>query len=160
MGFWKAFVDGVMGVPDPVEPASPPPVPVVVNDNLLEEVMGWVRSGSRVDPETHTAMRLAAEDAALMAEAFTGQNGRKRLMIFARMSVLRPPSDVMLPAEIQASYAALRQGQDSMFAALVHYLDVHSANLKANHDRANQSDPADERFTGTDFDPAGSIAVR
>lgn len=156
MGIWKAFVDGVLGV---TPPPSPEPTPVKVNNTLLDEAMDWVRSGSRVDPNTQIAMQLAADDARLLAEAFTGEAGRKRLMIFARMTVLRPATDVMLPADMQVAYAATRQGQDSIFAALVHYLDVHSANLRKEDDRRTDHS-ADERFTDHPFDPAGNIAVR
>lgn len=161
MGLWMDFVNRVFGVQKAEPPPAPSPAipPVVVNSSLLDEAMDWVRSGSRIDPQALQAMTLMSEDARLLASVFEGEEGRMRLMIFARMTVLRPAIDLSLPAETQLLYAAQRQGQDSIFAALVHYLDIHKASLKkASHDRYDR--PHDDRFTDADpYDPSGTVAV-
>lgn len=144
--------------------------------DLLDEVCAWVRGGSYVSDEARLTDAVMAEDARLLAEAFTGEAGRRRLMVFARMSVLRPPVDHTLPPGTREAYAQLRQGQDSIFAGLVRYLDLHADHQRSQTDeRSIATEPrpdfgwsaaagdaggvADERFTdGGTFDPAGLIA--
>lgn len=144
--------------------------------DLLDEVCAWVRGGSYVSDEARLTDAVMAEDARLLAEAFTGEAGRRRLMVFARMTVLRPPVDHTLNPGAREAYAQLRQGQDSIFAGLVRYLDLHDEHQRSQTDErtiateprpefgwsaAGGADPAvtDERFTGGGgFDPAGLIA--
>ena len=146
--------------------------------DLLDEVCAWVRGGSYVSEEARVTDRVMAEDARLLAEAFTGEDGRKRLMIFARLTVLRPPVNHSLPSGEREAYAQLRQGQDTIFAALVRYLDLHAENKRSPTDERSiateprpafpwsdpgtgRSDAADERFTDAgDWDPAGAVAGR
>lgn len=162
MSFWLRVTDAILGVPA----APPPPQAVPFNGDLLDEVCGWVRSGSRVDPETLAAMGAVSEDARKLAKVFMGDGGREALMILAKLTVLRPPVDVTLPADHQPAYAHLRQGQDSIFAAVVHYLDIEQARQrKETHDRYDHSGDnhsGDARFSddASAFDPAGTIAVR
>lgn len=145
--------------------------------DLLDEVCGWVRGGSYVPDEAKVLDRVMGEDARLLGEAFTGEEGRKRLMIFARLTVLRPPVDHTLPPGAREAYAQLRQGQDSIFAALVRYLDLNTENQRRPADGPERQ-PAhtfpwsagggsdayaepDERFAdATDWDAAGAIAGR
>lgn len=175
MSWWKpkwltAFLlDQVLELPAP-----PPPIaPVQANRRLLDEVCDWVRGGSRVDEETLAAMTLAAEDARLIAEAFTGSDGEKRLMILARMTVLRPAVDVTLPAGTRDAYAQLRQGQDSIFAGVVRYLDIHNAQKRTEEHERSQSDPyaqsgarpgdepgSDDWSAPGAFDPGGLVGGR
>lgn len=146
--------------------------------DLLDEVCDWVRGGSYVSDEARLTDSVMAEDARLLAEAFTGEAGRRRLMVFARLTVLRPPVDHRLPEGVRQAYAENRQGQDSIFAALVRYLDIHEANLRNQTDdrsehpadpdasgwsapRRGAADAADERFSDAgDWDPAGLVAGR
>lgn len=145
--------------------------------DLLDEVCAWVRGGSYVSDEARLTDSAMAEDARLLAEAFTGEAGRRRLMVFARMTVLRPPVDHSLPAGPSQAYAQLRQGQDSIFAGLVRYLDLHEAHLRNKTDersddpavrdtdgwRTTDAGPgdADERFTDPgSWDPGGLVAGR
>lgn len=157
MSWWKPkwltdfLLDQVLE--PPVRPA--PIAPVQANRRLLDEVCDWVRGGSRVDEETLAAMTLAAEDARLIAEAFTGSDGEKRLMILARMTVLRPAVDVTLPAETRDAYAQLRQGQDSIFAGVVRYLDIHNAQKRTEEHERSQSDPY-AQFSAQPGDEPGS----
>lgn len=147
--------------------------------DLLDEVCAWVRGGFYVSDEARLTDSVMAEDARLLAEAFTGEAGRRRLMVFARMTVLRPPVDHSLPAGPSQAYAQLRQGQDSIFAGLVRYLDLHEANLRNKTDDrsdhpadpdatgwsapggGSSGDAADERFSDAGgWDAAGLIAGR
>uniref|UniRef100_A0A6M3XBR7 Uncharacterized protein n=1 Tax=viral metagenome TaxID=1070528 RepID=A0A6M3XBR7_9ZZZZ len=143
--------------------------------DLLDEVCAWVRGGSYAPEEARLTDAVMAEDARLLAEAFTGEAGRKRLMVFARLTVLRPPVDHRLPEGVRQAYAENRQGQDSIFAALVRYLDIHEANLRTQTDdrsdrpdtdaagwraAAGTGEPADERFSDTGWDAAGLVAGR
>lgn len=143
--------------------------------DLLEEVCAWVRGGSYVADAQRITDAVMGEDARLLAEAFTGDVGRRRLMVFARLTVLRPPVDHRLPDGEAQAYAQLRQGQDSIFAALVRYLDLHEANTRNPTDdrsdrpaftldasaswRSDAGNATDERFTGTgEWDAAGLVA--
>lgn len=146
--------------------------------DLLDEVCDWVRGGAYVSDAARLTDAVMAEDARLLADAFTGEAGRRRLMTFARMTVLRPPVDHSLPDGQREAYAQLRQGQDSIFAGLVRYLDLHEANLKAQTDdpsddypaaadasgwsAARRPDAGDERFTDPagGWDPAGLVGGR
>lgn len=142
--------------------------------DLLDEVCAWVRGGSYVSEEARVIDRALGEDARLLAEAFTGEDGRKRLMVFARLTVLRPPVNHSLPSGEREAYAQLRQGQDTIFAALVRYLDLHAENQRSPTDeRPTATEPrpdagawraggdaADERFTDPDWDAAGTVAGR
>ncbi|VTO14056.1 hypothetical protein [Brevundimonas vancanneytii] len=138
--------------------ASHPPIaPVQADRRLLDEVCDWVRGGSRVDEQTLAAMTLAAEDARLIAEAFSGSDGEKRLMILARMTVLRPPVDVTLPVGSRDAYAQLRQGQDSIFAGVVRYLDIHKAQKRNEENERASSEPYAQPGA---WDPGGLVAGR
>lgn len=146
--------------------------------DLLDEVCAWVRGGAYVGEEARQLEPAMAEDARLLAEAFTGEAGRRRLMTFARMTVLRPPVDHSLPPGQREAYAQLRQGQDSIFAGLVRYLDLHEDNLRAQADdrsdehcadpdaagwsAVRRPDAGDERFTDPagGWDPAGLVGGR
>lgn len=124
--------------------------------DLLDEVCAWVRGGAYVSDAARLTDAVMAEDARLLAEAFTGETGRRRLMTFARMTVLRPPVNHALPSGEREAYAQLRQGQDSIFAGLVRYLDLHEDNLRASHG-PERSEPepepgADARFTASGAD--------
>lgn len=140
--------------------------------DLLDEVMGWARGGSVTIEPTVLANVGATEDARLLAEAFTGEDGRKRLMILARLTVLRAPVDHTLDPQAALLYAARRQGQDSIFAALVKYLDIHAEKEKQAHDdrsrkpddpdpfaggRAGTADPRAGTGGWGEFDPTGAI---
>lgn len=145
--------------------------------DLLDEVCTWVRGGSYVPDEARLTDAVMADDARLLGEAFTGEDGRKRLMVFARLTVLRPPVDHTLPPGAREAYAQLRQGQDSIFAALVRYLDLNAENQRKPSDELERqpthtfpwspgggtgayADP-DERFADAGgWDPAGTIAGR
>lgn len=134
--------------------------------DLLDEVMNWVRAGSYQNADDGI-VAVMSEDARLLAQAFTGEEGRKRLMFFARLTVLRPPVNHTLPGAEATAYAQLRQGQDTVFAALVRYLDHHQKTLETlTHDRSHHADPGpvfpfarsddapgDERFTDSHSEP-------
>lgn len=143
--------------------------------DLLDEVCAWVRGGAYVSEEALLTDQVMGEDARLLAEAFTGEDGRKRLMVFARLTVLRPPVNHSLPMGEREAYAQLRQGQDTIFAALVRYLDLHAESQRSptDHERPSPADPrprtdpyaggdaADERFSDAgSWDAAGAIAGR
>lgn len=142
--------------------------------DLLDEVCAWVRGGAYVPEEARVTDQVMGEDARLLAEAFTGEDGRKRLMVFARLTVLRPPVNHALPSGEREAYAQLRQGQDTIFAALVRYLDLHADNQRSpTHERPTLTDPrpdadpyaggdaADGRFSDAgSWDPAGAVAGR
>lgn len=146
--------------------------------DLLDEVCAWVRGGSVAPDSAHLTDTVMADDARLLGEAFTGEDGRRRLMIFARLTVLRPPVDHRLAGDGERlAYAQLRQGQDSIFAALVRYLDLHTENQRSptdgperqprhafpfSHTGSDAYAGTDERFTdtGSEWDPAGTIAGR
>ncbi|MGR6533125.1 hypothetical protein [Brevundimonas sp. RM1] len=171
MRWWKPkwLVDFLLDqVTEP--PVGPAPIaPVQADRRLLDEVCDWVRGGSRVDAETLAAMTLHGEDARLIAEAFSGADGEKRLMILARMTVLRPPVDVTLPAGARDAYAQLRQGQDSIFAGVVRYLDIHTAQKRTEEHERSQSDlyaqpgaePGSDDWSAPGaYDPGGLVAGR
>lgn len=146
--------------------------------DLLDEVCAWVRGGSYVSEQSGALDTVLGEDARLLGEAFTGDEGRKRLMLFARLTVLRPPVQHDLPPGAREAYAQLRQGQDTIFAALVRYLDLHETNTRRPPDDrstdprpvfpyASTGEPGDpyagdERFTdgGVDGGSAGLFGGR
>ncbi|MCO8030122.1 hypothetical protein NI454_09175 [Brevundimonas diminuta] len=171
MRWWKPkwLVDFLLD--QVTEPPAPRPsiAPVQADRRLLDEVCDWVRGGSRVDEQTLAAMTLAAEDARLIAEAFSGSDGEKRLMILARMTVLRPPVDVTLPIGSRDAYAQLRQGQDSIFAGVVRYLDIHKAQKRNEENERASSEPyaqpgaepgSDDWSEPGAWDPGGLVAGR
>lgn len=147
--------------------------------DLLDEVCAWVRGGSYVTDAQKLTDAVMAEDARLLAEAYTGEAGRRRLMVFARLTVLRPPVNHTLPDGEAQAYAQMRQGQDSIFAALVRYLDLHQAHQRTDaDDRSIATEPrpdfgwgpatdaafatnaTDERFGPDTWDAGGEIAGR
>lgn len=136
-------------------------------DPLLEVALDWVRAGSTPLNDAELLKLGETEDARLLADAFTGEEGRKRLLIFARMTILRPSVDGRFPTAEGQSYAHERNGQNSIFAALVRYLDLHAASQrKPQDDRSTQpAGIADERIERAprpdagEFDSAGLVAV-
>jgi len=124
--------------------------------DLLDEVMAWVRAGSAPPDTAVLTDTVMGDDARLLAAAFTGEDGRKRLMLLARLTVLRPPVDHRLPDGPRQAYAEMRSGQDSIFAAVVRYLDLHAENQRTSHERSHS---ADQRSAGFGWSTAGHAAV-
>lgn len=136
---------------------------------LLDEILKWVRSQTK---ELDPAQPGFAEDAAVVHRVLSGPDGEKFLAFLARLSVLRPALDPSLNGAASHDYAQRRTGENQFFAAIVRYRDL-AETLERNpdHDRSSRAgpgglaltgthDPADERFTGSEFDPRGEIGGR
>lgn len=136
---------------------------------LLTEIVKWVQSQTKeIDPDTPGV----ADDAATVRRVLNGPDGAAFLLFVAKLTVLRPATDPSLDGPASHDFAQRRTGENNIFAALVRYRDL-ADNLerKPDHDRSSRPgpgglalagarDPADERFTGSEFDPRGEIAGR
>lgn len=143
-----------------------------MNDLLLNHVIEQVRAGF-VAPDP----RIADDEATLALARLVwdrtqGEDGEKLLRLLADLSVLRPAVDHRLTGADYLAFAQLRQGQDTVFAAIIHYRylwEDHLRKRKADdHPRHEYADPAggdaeDGNAPGIDwsaFDPGGTIAGR
>ncbi|MFN4296967.1 MAG: hypothetical protein ACK4FB_08995 [Brevundimonas sp.] len=142
-----------------------------MNDLLLNHVIEQVRAGyvapdPRIEPDDAT-LALAR----LVWDRTQGEDGEKFLRLLADLSVLRPAVDHRLTGADYLAFAQLRQGQDTIFASVIHYRHLWEDNLKKrkdnDHPRHERHDPAggdaEGGNTGNDwsaFDPAGAVAGR
>jgi hypothetical protein len=152
---------------------------------LIEHTLALVRSQTRRPTD---ADALQAEDAAVITRIVSGEDGDRLLEILAKLTVLRPALDPSLSGAASHDYAQRRTGENGVFAALIHLIDVHDHLTRKDHAPANPDDPelrpvfgwvdapglstgGSERYGdaadpgsgdtagGLRFDPGGTVAV-
>lgn len=135
---------------------------------LLAETLNWVRSSKPAVDEREAQSAQKRQDAAMVRRVLISEDGEAFLMLLARLSVLRPALDPALHGPASHDYAQRRTGANSVFAAVVHYLDLSDLNEGTTHDRPRSPDHAaladagyalwDARATDAGWDDAGTVA--
>lgn len=112
------------------------------DDRLLEQVLAWTRS--QLKPvELMTAEEKEAERPAALAAArvLKSDAGRELLTVIASFTVLRPALDPRLSGPASHDYAQRRAGENQVFAALIHLLDLAADLERTSRDRSRNPDP-------------------
>lgn len=126
----------------------------------MAQALAWLRDGAIAPGPGMADMGDAERRARELQQAFAAFPGALETIL--QMSLFRPPVNYALPRNGEfENYALVREGQNQVAAAILHYLDqADQLDRRPNDAARTRDDPGAYTLSGTDPFSAADFALR